>query len=46
MRFDRREVQSVNVISPAEIPFDRIAVPSVRACLTLFLETRRKCDAK
>ena len=44
--FDKREVQAVSLISPAEIPPDRIAFPSVRACLSRFLETRKRRDAE
>lgn len=44
--FDQREVQAVSLMSPGEIPHDRIAFPSVRACLVRFLEIHKKCDAE
>jgi len=44
--FDRREVQAVSLVSPAEIPSDRIAFPSVRACLRRFLENRKRRDTE
>ena len=44
--FDRREVQAVSLLSPAEIPPDRIAFPSVRASLSRFLEIHKRRDAE
>ena len=42
--FNKREVQAVNLVNPAEIRSDRIAFPSVRACLSRFLETCKRRD--
>jgi NAD+ diphosphatase len=44
--FDRREVQAVSLVNPAEISPDRIAFLSVRACLSRFLEIRKRRDAE
>ncbi len=43
--FDKREVQSLALVSPADVPTDRIAFPSVRACLSRFLENRKQPEA-
>lgn len=43
--FDKREVQAVSLLSPAEITLDEVAFPSVRACLTRFIKNRKKKDA-
>ena len=44
--FDRREVQALALVSPAEVPTDRLAFQSVRACLHRFLETRKGREAE
>jgi NAD+ diphosphatase len=43
---DKREVQRLSLMDPAEVPIDRIAFQSVKACMNRFLETWKRRDTE